>query len=656
MPDAQINPDDSKIDAEVLRQFGDKDPAQVAREADAAVKQKRWRFHQKWKVVLNMLAGEQWLKYNPRTRVLDRMSDLYDQQQGANALRACSNRLLPAYDLKLGRLTQALHIGESVPAPGRKDAFDLARMESQFLLAMWQLLKLDELDVRLKSHLTAFGCSFLQVEWDAEAVKRNMPSFYVHSPFGVAVAPYGVRCLEDASAIIQTSAVAVEEMRDTYRKAFDRGDDAELKADLEEDYDSLIASSDSFLVQSGSQRSIEGMIALRQTTHRPTPKHPNGYRLITTKHKTLELKPLDRKLLDLDPRNWCPYLLFKFREFPDSLYSEGGIYPGVSDQVQLNKLISDIMTDIHKQGRARRLIRESSGLRPDQFDDSGTDIRWDDDPDEPTMEPVQWDRPPEIKSDYWRLYGLLSQNLDDNLQLHDPSRGKPGSNVQSGAQLASLQAMDDAHLTPVLDMVGRTWQRAFELALTLQSLYQGGPIALAGADPRTGSPFTLADFKMHSDGPIHPMVRVRTVGRSAYDKLQAQENNKLLLQMGALNDMPPEEIRKRFEFGIDASMFEPDNEHRLIARHENKLILSGEAGPAKAPTMVRKFHHHVAHLDEHNRERNSLRYEDAPLEIKRTLDAHCDAHEAILQRAMEGQMAMQNPQTAAPPEPMMAGR
>ncbi|MFH1109277.1 MAG: hypothetical protein V1790_08795, partial [Planctomycetota bacterium] len=237
----------------MLAGFDGGDPAVVTFKAYTALKEKRWRIHQKWVIVLNMLAGEQWLRWNPRSRILDRLSDMVDDKLGGNMLRAVDNRLLPAYDSKLGRLCQVTHIPESVPVPGRKDAFELARIESRYLEALWWMQNLRQLDVRSKAHVVAFGLSWYEVDWDEAAVERQMPSIYVHSPFTIMPYPFGPGRVSECDGVIKVRAVAVEVLRKQYPKAFDE-DDAELKAELEEDYDMMLAGTDSVLMQTGHTR------------------------------------------------------------------------------------------------------------------------------------------------------------------------------------------------------------------------------------------------------------------------------------------------------------------------------------------------------------------------------------------------------------------
>jgi len=624
--------DPNEVDSSILKEFQvqNQNPCEVGYQADVDVRRKRFRLQQQWKVCTYFVNGDQWIRWSPQANLMDRISEIIDSKR-PDIVRPVFNMILPAYDQKMTSLTQVRHIPSVVPAPGRGDQLENARMQTQFLEALWLVLKMRELDIRVKGGCTLWGNTWLKTAYD---FKKNLPTLTYKSPFEVAVYPWGVKRVEDGEATIETGAVPVESLKYKHPKALEDWD-KDSREELNEEYDTLLTSTDSFIGHQGmGGGNIEGMVTVREIHRRPCQKHPRGYKMLCTRKRLLELKPLQ------DPDLWPNYFQFWYRYMPDAMYPPGLVWPVVSQQVMLNKLGSDIYSDLHRKAHARRMIRASSRLTPEKFDDLGTDLVWEDDPDMPDQGPLTWDVPPDAKQDFWKAFDLVKTALDNQLQLHDPSRGKPGANVQSGYQVELLQARDDAHTVPTLsvmdDQYGRVWKRL----LMLTARHQTGPISLAGVDPRTQTRYEIQDFMADKESVASALVNVRSLSNAPWEQAVTMENNRQLLQAGILQAyMPPEKIARMFERGHEHGLYEADNAHRVIAQEENKRILDGDP----------EVHHNwcdddYAHVDEHLKVCVTLRYRESPLEIQNAMQVHVESHQKRIQVAEEGRRAMEQPE------------
>lgn len=621
--------EDNHVDAEILRQFKGDNPAEKTQTLAKDMAEQMQMLYQQWTVALNMVAGNQWLRYDPRTKAIDRYSDIIDRRR-PDIVRAVVNRLLPAHDQKLGRMLSVLHIPEVIPQALRADMFNLAEMQTQYLQALWSLRRMSEMDADMKSYCVDLGLGWFKLTWNA---KDNLPDFDVLSPYEMMVVPFGVRAAAKASSLIETQAVAFDELRTRYPKVT-----KDLKYEevmKEEDYQ-LLASTDSFIMHQGEYREIKGMVPLRCRTVRPSEQYPKGAVIISLFDRLCELKPIDH------PDLWPNYYQFKYRYFAGAMYVPGLIHPNVTAQVLYNKQVSDIISNTNSQARARLMIPESCGKSVQDFDDAGTPLEYEDNPEFPEGQRPWWLAPNAMSSDTYRAPQIIKENMDDALQLHDASRGASVPGVRSDVQLNSMQARDEVGTSPMLEAMGRQYERIFEDCLVMTARNRKGqPIALPGIDPRLASPFTEAEFGEDTSRASF-RVKVRTVSRAPWDKAANQEKNIQLLRFKALDDLSPAAKRKVFQQDVDASMFGPEQADRVAAMEENRRILSGDPD-----VNVNFWDNHPVHIEEHRRECMSLRFRLSKIEIKTAMATHYRAHEGEMATAIQGQVAAQQP----PPQP-----
>jgi hypothetical protein len=622
--DIQANypePRGPRIDPRILKEFKGQHPALRAHKVFTSISERRSKLQQKWVVVLNMLASEQWLRWHPRTRIIDRLSDMRDSRR-PDVIRAVSNKLLPAQDYKVGALSAVYHLPEVVPLRDRADMLDTAELRTQYLQATADLREVKRKDRDLKSWVVGLGHGYVKTWWDAES---QLPDIAVRTPFNLACVPWGITDITESTATIETVAVPLDDLQRDYpgpMKGFH-------KTELDEDYNTLLASTDSFLQHQGREREIEGLVTVHEIHQRPNKTHPRGFKMICTRKRVLELMPLP------DPDLYPAYFQFRYRPFPGALYPPGLHDPNISLQVMRNKLLSDIMGSLWAEGSGRRLmIPQSLNITPDDFENTGAPIEYDDDEQNPDN--VPWYLvAPGLQTDGWRAMERVDVDLDDALQLHPASRGQHPGSIESGAGIEALQVKDDVLMGPLLDDFNEQWARVFRRMGVLTSRHQKQPANLLGVDPMSASPYAVEDFMADKDETSW-RVRVRCVNRGPQQKAVTLQNNRELLQFGAFNDLPPQQVRRRFEQGVEASLFEEEAYDRAEAKYENARILKGEPG-----VEAHTWNNDEAHLKEHYRECKHPRFHDAPVEIKEYMLEHIGAHEQRIAAAMQGQAGLQ---------------
>jgi hypothetical protein len=136
------------------------------------------------------------------------------------------------------------------------------------------------------------------------------------------------------------------------------------------------------------------------------------------------------------------------------------------------------------------------------------------------------------------------------------------------------------------------------------------------------------------------LVHVRAISHSPYDRLIALENNRLLLQVGGLDHLPPETRMKLFEHGYEASLFDAYSGDHVAAREENRRILAGEE-----MENVNAWDNDQVHEEEHRKICLSLRFAEAEHFIRNAMVTHLTAHQNRMATAMKAKQDMENPQS-----------
>ncbi len=610
---------EDQVDLDILKEFGDEDPTQKLYKIWEENSTRRMEFHRNWLICIKFLQGKQWLNYTARSAHVWEIKSILDSTK-ADVVRATVNRILPAYDLKMGRMTDVLHVPEVIPAAGRADAFEIAQMETQFLQAMWWRRRLDALDEQMKANLATFGISWIKTTYDHD---EKLVDYDVLSPFEVLPVPFGVKTPEAASMFIETQAVALDKLQSMYSTL------AGWKPEeLQEEALTLTASTDALGTTSTIDRAVKGLVPIREGYAPPSEKHPRGFKIVATRKRLLELKPLKY------PERWYPYEKFQYRVMTGSMYPPGLVYPMVRTQVLYNRVNSDIVQDLHMQTHTRLLLPESAGVRASQINDSNMPIEYDDDQERPDIKPHFLQRP-QVQGDMWQQRAALRQDGDDISHAHPSSRGERTPGVTSGKQTGLLQAPDVVHLSPLLKGISRTYGRLFDATLDLQGKEQGDSVVnLPGIDPMTTTAFMLEDFK--AQDMTGRRVRVRTIQTGPHEKERIEQKNDRMMQYGMFGDLPLAEARRIMAASVDGTMFPPHQADRIAAKQENKRLLDGDDS-----VQVNSWDNDEAHIEEHRRVPMHSRWDATDTQIKVAVITHMTAHETRLAEAQQGQMDLQ---------------
>ena len=619
-----------EVDMEILKEFKGDDPVQRLYKIWEENSTRRIDFHRNWIVCMKFLQGKQWLGFTPKSARVYELANNLDSRK-ADIVRATINRILPAYDLKMGQLTDVLHVPEVIPAAGRADAYELARMETQFLQAMWWRRRLDELDEEIKANVTTYGLAWLKTTFNHD---EKLVDYDALSPFEVLPVPFGVKTPESASMFIETQAFPLDKLKTMYSSLKDWTEE-----ELQEEILTLIASTDTLGTGASIDHQVKGLVPIREAYAPPSEKHPRGFKIIATRKRLLELKPLKY------PERWHPYERFTYRHLSGAMYPPGLVFPMLRSQVLYNKVTSDIIQGLHMAGHPRLMVPASLNINIDDFDDTNSPIEYDDDDANADVKPWHLDPPP-MDGDLWNQRSALRQDSDDISHVHPASRGEKTPGVTSGKQTGLLQAPDAQHLSPLLKDISRSWGHVFDTTLFLQGKEQGDDVLnLPGVDPSTTTAFTLEDFKSPDESGRR--VRVRTIQTGPYERERLEQKNDRMMQYGMFDDLPRTEARRIMASGVDGTLFPPYAADHIYARQENKQLLDGDLDNIR----VNQFDNDEAHIEEHRKIQMHSRWDGLDQQIKVAVTQHVSSHEKRIAEAQQGQADMEQGAAGNAPGP-----
>lgn len=281
-------------------------------------------------------------------------------------------------------------------------------------------------------------------------------------------------------------------------------------------------------------------------------------------------------------------------------------------QTALNATESVILEHMKKAGNARFAIPQSSmDIIESLTDEAGEMIPYIDGNAKP-----EWITPPQMPAWWQERPQRLMEALDDEMGVHDVSRGDAPSNIESGYGLSILAEQDTSPVGRLVKETCRVWSDVAEFVLKLyeqevktkrKSTVEVGESAMeiewTGKDLHGQ---TLADVPEDTVLP-----------RSRAAQLQ---NAQKMIEMGLITSVS--------DYAFMAEL--PDARHMLEAispaiawaRQENGLFAAGHM------TVVEEWDDDEAHITEHNRYRQTMDYRLLDNDQRKAVDTHVKAHEA----------------------------
>lgn len=301
-------------------------------------------------------------------------------------------------------------------------------------------------------------------------------------------------------------------------------------------------------------------------------------------------------------------------------------------QTALNATWTSVLEHMKQAGNARVMGKEDSrDLLESWTDEAGEFVLYRDTPHSylsPPQMPQWWESLPE----------RLSNQMDDILGVHDISRGEAPSNIQSGAGLAILAEQDDTPSGRFAQILADAFSDFMTMIL---QTYEAKVQPPESRKAKIVNPGQVAEI-VRWDGsqllgqtscqvPYDAVMPLNEAARYAHLQFFVQAGM-ITTPRAASAYLNVPGMAGDFIEGIDPQVAK--------ARRENYEIMLGET------CIPRDFDDHAIHIEEHNAERLSSRYERSDPEIQRIMDLHIQAHSTMAAEEA-GQQALK--QQYAPP-------
>ncbi len=239
----------------------------------------------------------------------------------------------------------------------------------------------------------------------------------------------------------------------------------------------------------------------------------------------------------------------------------------------------------------------------------------------------------------------IVDEMRDVAGQHEVSEGGVPGRVEAAQAIELLQNSDDNHLSEFRRSIKKSTSEGFWQCLMLAKQYRTEEIVV-----QTYSREGLPEVQRFFAEKLKPGMRIRvTMGNGLSDNRAARQNQALELWregvirdpevMADLMDLPTASLNPNRMFDVKLAR----NENMLMAADEG---IDGEPGNAITPNS---WDAHDIHLREHNNYRKTQEYDQAPSEVKKKFEFHCEMHEQLwLEELQKQAMRMAIAQGAQP--------
>lgn len=609
--DKRQGPQDEQTahDANPERPF---DAAKVRALYDSALRYQRKANQEYW---LNhaFLEGHQWLWWDNHTRSIEQLPRDEDRVQ------ATMNRLAHSTRSIMSKYTQRELAFEVMPDAGTDAAMTGAKIAEAVAEGVRKSHDWEAKRELLGRAAWKAGTAGVCVDWDknagaplfdgglsaddpdqvAQVVYEGDSVETVLSVAEIALQP-GVKDGEKGTWWIKAVALPPEDVKGIY--SLNKLPPADASAGLTPFASKLLAS-----------HSVEGNEEKPDLTlvltyyERPNPANKEGRVAIVVDNKfVVEPKPW--------PFPWTDRLnLAIHKETPSETSSLGTTILSQArySQVALNSAWSNYLEHLKNAGNARLMI-DAASL---DLIDSLTDLPGEIIPVPTGIERPAWLQPAPISDALIRLLEELRNEIDDQLGVHDVSRGTAPVNIESGYGLSILAEQDTSPVGRMVKDSAAVWSKIASMVLKLYEDNTSHQRTTTVKQDRYG-PKTVEwsgdSFAGQTDVTI-PLDGILPRSRAA--QMAVAEK---FVQMGLVKDI--ETAAMMAELPGQKDLIAVVNPDLNLARTENFKMAQGR------PVLVHPFDNDEVHIRAHESEMKNMEWDDAEQEIKDLFLMHVQGH------------------------------
>lgn len=365
---------------------------------------------------------------------------------------------------------------------------------------------------------------------------------------------------------------------------------------------------------------------------KPNTKHPNGKWVVWINKQIIRDEDGPNS-----PYAGFPYVMFSSNLVPGRFWPASVVTQLRSPQTDLNKVQSQIRENALRIGNPTLYVSKQSGI--EHTGKIGGISYYSDIVQNPVPQFVS---PPELPVYIREQIQDIENSIAEISGIHDISQGKVPTGVTAASAINLLLEADDTRLGPEIQMMEKTLAIAGTYLLELRAKWttDNRTIRIAGEDGL----WDIFNFKKDMLQKIMN-VTVESGSGMPHSKAARQAAMQEVLNMALQYGIPlnPRAMRSFFkDFGagaIDKLFSDLEEDEGQITR-ENRRMYNGETFP------INMQDNNDMHIEGHEREMKTARYEKSDNENKGRFLAHLKEHQAKRMGAIQAQMEAQQHEAA----------
>jgi hypothetical protein len=560
-------------------------------------------------------AGKQWLVYDENNK------RLFEPPRDENEVRYTANRIQPIVRTEYAKITKNKPIMYVVPASSDKEDIKAARVGDKAVEWLYSNLKLKDKNKKLALWGLVTHISFMKPFWNTQRgklLKSRKKNISVHEgDVDACIVPLfeckwdpSANTWEDVKWFCHMKARDVDEIKDTYGKEV-APEDGLIEANIFDNELKFINANSPV-----EYNNLENCAVVKEYWEKPSAKYQFGRR-ITIANGVMLFYEEDIGYGDEDDtERELPFFPYVHIEIPGRIEGQSAVENMIPIQREYNKSRSQILLSNDYNSNPPWLVEEDSLVDDDIILGPGSRIVYHPGTTKPDMAQVRG-----VGMDVKENIEYCKEEFEFYSGQHEVSHGNTPPGVKSGVAISFLQEQDDTKLGPSYDnflscIAGYT---SYMLKMIRYMYDEERTIKIVGKNRKIdtisfkGSELTSCDVRMQEGSMLNRTLAAK------------QEFVFSMIESGVLN---PETHRtlilKLLEMGDTDEMYDDVIEDINHAQNENDMWLRG------LEPIVREFHNHAIHIQEHNRFRKTSDYMELPPEVMDRVDRHVSVHEDML--------------------------